>query len=197
MISSPASFMDTRGGWTFGSPSVLYMFHREPGKLENELELLRAAMPLYDRFAKGHGRGAELVMEAERDYFRCDFANAEIAAHKALLLASGSKQEDIVLSAVFLQARIALYRGDYALAVDKLKNLQKDLEQGGWYNLMHTMELCDTWIQLNLGRKQDIPKWIFGRGFFQQPDVFSGVGGFSYRLRPGASGMRRICKIAG
>jgi LuxR family maltose regulon positive regulatory protein len=178
LISSPASFMDTRGGWTFGSPSVLYMFHRETGELGNELELLRSAMPLYDRFAKGHGRGAELVMEAERDYFRGDFASAEIAAHKALFLASGSKQQDIVLSAVFLQARVALYSGDYALAVDKLKNLQKDLEREGWYNLMHTMELCDAWMQLNLGRKQDIPKWILDGDFFTSRMYFPALAFF-------------------
>ena len=178
LIDSPARFMDTRGGWTFGSPSVLYMFHREPGKLEDELKLLRAAMPLYDRFAKGHGCGAEFVMEAERDYFRCDFADAEIAAHKALHVAGTKKQQDIVLAAEFLQARLALYRGDYAAAAYKLKKLREDLERGGWYNLMHTMELCDAWIQLSLGRKQDIPRWILEGDFFTSRMYFPSLAVF-------------------
>ncbi|MEA4895414.1 MAG: LuxR C-terminal-related transcriptional regulator [Oscillospiraceae bacterium] len=178
LLDRPAAFLDTHGGWTFGSPSVLYMFHREAGKLEQELSMLREAMPFYDRLAKGHGRGAEFVMEAERDYFRGDLGNAEIAVHKALYMAGGSKQEDILLCAVFLQARIALCRGDYALAAYSLKNLRKDLESGGWYNLMHTMELCYAWIQLGLGRKQEIPQWILEGDFFSSHIYFPAMAAF-------------------
>ncbi|MET0018265.1 LuxR C-terminal-related transcriptional regulator [Oscillibacter sp.] len=178
LLDRPVAFLDTRGGWTFGSPSVLYMFHRAPGLLDNEVKLLREGILLYDRFAKGHGRGAELVMEAERDYLRGDFGSAEIAVHKALHLAGGSKQEDILLCAVFLQARIAFCRGDYALAAYSLKNLREDLERGGWYNLMHTMELCNAWIQLSLGRKQDIPQWILEGDFFSSRMYFPAMGMF-------------------
>ena len=178
LLNRPAKFMDTRGGWTFGSPSVLYMFHREPGGLENELNLLREAMPFYDRLAKGHGRGAEHVMEAEREYLRGDLGSAEIAVHKALYLAGGSEQEDILLCAVFLQARIAFCKGDYALAVSSLKNLREDIERGGWYNLMHTMELCDAWIQLSLSRKQEIPQWILVGDFFSSRMYFPAMAAF-------------------
>ncbi|MDF3003330.1 MAG: ATP-dependent transcriptional regulator, partial [Bacillota bacterium] len=156
LMGSPARFMDTRGGWTFGSPSILYMFHRKPGELARELNLMKEAMPFYDGLAKGHGRGAEFVMEAERDYFRGDLDSAEIAAYKAYLLSEGSKQEDILLSTVFLQAKIDLYKGNYGMAKERLKYIREDLEHGGWYNLIHTMELCEGWIQLCLGRKQDV-----------------------------------------
>jgi len=178
LLDRSARFMDTRGGWTFGSPSVLYMFHREAGKLENELSLLREAMPFYDRLAKGHGRGAELVFEAERDYLRGDLGSAEIAVHKALYLAGGSKQEDILLCAVFLQARVAFCRGDYALAAYSLKNLREDLERGGWYHRMHTFELCNAWIQLGLGRKQQIPQWILEGDFFSSHIYFPAMSAF-------------------
>ena len=178
LLDRPTEFMDTRGGWTFGSPSVLYMFHRASGQLDKEVALLREGMVLYDRFAKGHGRGAELVMEAERDYLRGDFGSAEIAVHKALHLAGGSKQEDILLCAVFLQARLAFCKGDYALAAYSLNNLREELERGGWYNLMHTMELCDAWIALNLGRKQELPQWIAEGDFFSSRLYFPAMGVF-------------------
>lgn len=84
--------MDTRGGWTFGSPCILYMFHREAGRLDQELSLLGEAMPFYGRLAKGHGRGAELVMETESNYLHGDFSSAEISVHKALYLAGSSEQ---------------------------------------------------------------------------------------------------------
>jgi len=178
LLDRPTEFMDTRGGWTFGSPSVLYMFHRASGQLDRELALLQEGMLLYDGFAKGHGRGAELVMEAERDYLRGDFSSAEITVHKALHLAGSSKQEDILLCAVFLQARLAFCKGDYALAAYSLNNLREELERGGWYNLMHAMELCDTWIALNLGRKQEIPQWILEGNFSSSRLYFPAMGVF-------------------
>jgi LuxR family maltose regulon positive regulatory protein len=178
LMGSPARFMDTRGGWTFGSPSILYMFHRKPGELARELNLMKEAMPFYDGLAKGHGRGAEFVMEAERDYFRGDLDSAEIAAYKAYLLSEGSKQEDILLSTVFLQAKIDLYKGNYGMAKERLKYIREDLEHGGWYNLIHTMELCEGWIQLCLGRKQDVSKWILEGEFFASRMYFPAMAMF-------------------
>jgi len=116
---------------------------------------------------------------------------------KALHLADGSKQEDILLCAVFLQARLAFCKGDYALAAYSLNHLREDLERGGWYNLMHTMELCDAWIALHLGRKQAASPMDFGGRLFLQPNVFPRHGGVSYPLWPDASGVRGICKTAG
>lgn len=178
LMESPARFMDTRGGWTFGSPSILYMFHRRPGELERELNSMQEAMPFYDSLAKGHGRGAEFVMESERDYFRGDLDSAEISAYKAYLLSEGSKQEDILLSAVFLQAKIDLYKGNYGIARERLKTIREDLERGGWYNLIHTMELCEGWIQLCLGRKQDVSKWILDGEFFESRMYFPAMAMF-------------------
>lgn len=179
LLRNPAKFMDTRGGWTFGSPSVLYMFHRENGKLKDEVELLKEAMPYYDRLVKGHGRGAELVMEAECYYLCGDFGSAEITIHKALYLANSSRQEDIVLCAVFLQARIAINKGDYAYAVYSLKKLREDLEKENWYNLMHTLDLCDAFLKANLRQRQEIPQWISEGNFLSSRIYFPAMAFFN------------------
>ena len=176
LLRNSAKFMDTRGGWTFGSPSVLYMFHRERGKLENEVELLKEAMPYYDRLVKGHGRGAELVMEAERSYYCGDFGSAEITIHKALYLANSSRQEDIVLCARFLQARIAIGKGDYAYAVYSLNKLREDMENG---NLMHTLDLCDAFLKANLRQRQEIPQWISEGNFLSSKIYFPAMAFFN------------------
>ena len=44
-MSRPAISIQNKGGWTFGSPSVLLMFHREPGKLNRELNKMEDCMP--------------------------------------------------------------------------------------------------------------------------------------------------------
>ena len=37
LLKQPASITTNKANWTFGSPSVLYMFYRESGKLEDTL----------------------------------------------------------------------------------------------------------------------------------------------------------------
>ncbi len=160
LMERPAKFMDTRGGWTFGSPSVLYMFHREAGQLMDELECMKEIMPYYDRVVKGHGAGADFVMEAEIAYLRGEFDNAEILAHKALYHANNYKQQDILICAVFLQIKLALYQGDYAYAAYNLQKIKEQTEKGKWFHLLDTIELCQAFMLISLGQKQDIPEWI-------------------------------------
>ena len=70
LLKSPSSILDGKGSWTFGSPSVLYMFYRKTGELKNEVQIIREAMPFYYRTTNDHGKGAEKVMEAERYYIK-------------------------------------------------------------------------------------------------------------------------------
>lgn len=165
LLSRPAEFMDTRGGWTFGSPSVLYMFYREVGKLEVTLQRIKEAMPYYDKLVKGHGMGADYVMEAEKHYYLGDLNSAEITVHKAMYLAVSHRQKDILLCSVFLQTRIALYKGDYTSITNCIKKLREEMEQEQWYNLFHTLDLCEAYIYACLGRKQEIPEWITSGDF--------------------------------
>jgi LuxR family maltose regulon positive regulatory protein len=160
LMERPAKFMDTRGGWTFGAPSVLYMFHRETGQLMHELELVKETLPYYDRIAKGHGAGADHIMEAERSYLCGEFDVAEILVHKALYHASLYKQQDILICAVFLQIKIGLYKGDYAYAAHNLQKIKEQTENGKWYALLDMIELCQAFLLASLGQKQNIPKWI-------------------------------------
>ena len=57
-MSHPAISIQKSGGWTFGSPSVLMMFYRGPGELEQELVEMDECMPHYYKITNGHGRGA-------------------------------------------------------------------------------------------------------------------------------------------
>ena len=44
-MSRPAISIQSSGGWTFGSPSVLMMFYRAPGELQSELAEMDECMP--------------------------------------------------------------------------------------------------------------------------------------------------------
>ena len=70
--------IDLGGTWTFGSPSVLMMFHRAAGQLDAENAQMRDCMPFYYKVTDGHGSGAEHSMQCETDLLRGDFTEAEI-----------------------------------------------------------------------------------------------------------------------
>jgi LuxR family maltose regulon positive regulatory protein len=160
ILQHPTTFIDTRDGWTFGSPSVLYMFHRNAGDLKNEVKYLKEALPLYNQLTRGHGKGGEYVMEAE-SFFNCgDFDNAEISLHKALGFASIADQEDIILCASFLKSRIAMVKNDYSYCVSILQKLREEMEDKMWYNLMHSLDLCVAYIQTMFKKTEDVPEWI-------------------------------------
>ena len=55
-MSRPAVTLRNSGSWTFGSPSVLMMFHRAPGALSRERQKMRDCMPHYYKITGGHGK---------------------------------------------------------------------------------------------------------------------------------------------
>ena len=171
LLKKPSGFMDTAGSWTFGSPSVLYMFHRQTGMLEQEIREMTEAMPYYCKLTDGHGMGAEHLMEAERHFSRGDAESAQIAVHRALYLAEEANQPNMLLCAFFLQARIALSRGDYALVQELLRQIHETVERSKQYVLIHTVDLCRGFIDACLGQTDSIPKWL-AEGDFNSNRLF-------------------------
>ena len=171
LLKKPSGFMDTNGSWTFGSPSVLYMFYRKSGMLEQEIRDMKEAMPYYYRLTEGHGTGAEHLMEAERYFNRGDAEYAQIAVHQALYLAEEAKQPNMLLCAFFLQARMALSQGDYALVKELLRQIHEMVESNRQYVLIHTVDLCRGFIDAYLGQKDKIPEWL-AEGNFHSSRLF-------------------------
>ena len=106
-MSRPAISIQNSGGWTFGSPSVLMMFHRAPGLLPQELAEMDDCMPHYYKVTNGHGQGAETIMRAEALFCRGQFADAQIELERAYAQIEGNGQENMVLCCDFLAQRLA------------------------------------------------------------------------------------------
>jgi len=160
LLHGPATFMDRNGSWTFGSPSVLYMFHRESGKLAQEVQEMFKSMPYYYQLTAGHGSGAEYVMQAEQYYHIGNFENAEIMAHKARYIAKSQNQVAIELCALFLQVRIALLKGDLSYVMDTLQATREEIKARGLYLYFHTWDMCESYVYSYLNRTKEIAKWI-------------------------------------
>ena len=107
-MTRPAISIRKDGGWTFGSPSVLMMFHREAGGLDGELEEMKECMPNYYKITNGHGQGAEKIMGAEADFMRGNFVDAQIVLEQAYVSARLNEQESIALCCDFLSQRLSI-----------------------------------------------------------------------------------------
>ena len=114
-MSRPAVSIRNDGSWTFGSPSVLMMFHRIPGSLCKELAEMNECMPHYYKITSGHGEGAELLMSAEAAFMQGRLTDARIGLEHAFSRIADNGQRNISLCCDFLDLRLSLCEGSGAL----------------------------------------------------------------------------------
>ena len=108
-MSRPAISIQSSGGWTFGSPSVLMMFHRAPGAMESELAEMDECMPHYYKVTNHHGQGAETIMRAEALFCQGRFTDAHIELERAYAQVKDNGQINMALCCDFLLRRLSLY----------------------------------------------------------------------------------------
>ena len=108
-MSRPAISIQSSGGWTFGSPSVLMMFYRAPGALESALAEMDECMPHYYKVTNHHGQGAETIMRAEALFCQGRFTDAHIELERAYAQVRESGQVNMALCCDFLSWRLSLH----------------------------------------------------------------------------------------
>ena len=108
-MSRPAISIQSSGGWTFGSPSVLMMFYRAPGELQSELAEMDECMPHYYKITNNHGQGAETIMRAEALFCQGHFTDAHIELERAYAQVKDNRQLNMELCCDFLSRRLSLH----------------------------------------------------------------------------------------
>lgn len=162
LLGGPAALINVKSTWTFGSPSVLYMFWREIGRLNDELEQMDECMPVYYTLTSGHGSGAEIIMRAEAHLMRGEIDDAEILCHKAMFTADSKRQNSIYQCGLFLLARIAAIRGDGSMLQNALNSLEERSRQNTEDLCRYTLDLAKGFILLLLDRGDEVSPWLAG-----------------------------------
>ena len=158
-MSRPAIIIRNDGGWTFGSPSVLMMFHREPGSLLKEQEEMNECMPHYYKITNGHGQGAERVMDAEALFIQGCLSDAQIALEGAYARIEENGQECMALCCDFLSRRLSLcmnIKQRYSFE-QRYMDLMKH-HNSMWINIFNS---TSAYYYALIGRVEKIPE-IFG-----------------------------------
>lgn len=160
LLKEPSSLLPRRGIWTFGSPSILYMFYRESGKLEDTLESMFKALPHYSQATDGNANGGEYCMKAERYFYRGDFENALITNHQAIHRSASQNQISNIICALFLMMRVSFMNGNLGYALELLQKMHEEIEFTKEYLLLHTVEICEGYLYSLLNQSHKIPRWL-------------------------------------
>lgn len=144
------------GGWTFGSPSVLMMFHRAPGKMQSELADMDECMPHYYKITDGHGQGAEKIMRAEAAFAQGRFTDAHIELESAYARIEGNGQENMALCCDFLAWRLSLC-ADVEMRYSFEQRREQLLRQhnAAWLNIL---DAASAYYHALLGKTERIPE---------------------------------------
>ncbi len=135
-MSHQAISIRNSGGWTFGSPSVLMMFYRAPGKLASELAEMDECMPHYYRITDGHGQGAETIMRAEALFCRGRFTDAHIELERAYAQIRDNGQENMALCGDILAWRLSLCAEvEPELTLEERREALLRLHNASWLNI--------------------------------------------------------------
>lgn len=159
LLKQPSRLLKSKTPFTFGVPSILFMYWRESGQMENAVKAMDDSLPSYRRLAQGHGSGANSVMRAEAMLARGEDEEAEILCHKALYEARSYGQISVCLCAEMVLARIYILRGDTEGYLMTIKNIKEYPEKDPNLYVLRMVDQILTVIGLTLGIKEMISEW--------------------------------------
>lgn len=159
LLHGPSTLQDWRDSWTFGQPSVLYLFWSKSGELNHQLDLMDQCLPYYYKLTYGHGTGAESLMRAEALLMKGNDKAAELLCHKALYMAASKDQDSICYGAELVLARIAMLRGDLESLNTILSNMNKRLMDGTEPGGQKIVDLAYAFLETSFGFFIDI-EWL-------------------------------------
>ena len=160
LMTEKAVTLDTTNSWTFGSPSVLWLYHSGSGSLDREMDEMYECMPYYYRLTEGHGQGAEHMMAAEAAFDRGMDADALIAMEKAVDAAKRYGQWGIRTCCLFLKMRMAEKNGGFETLEEERKSFRRELMENRQYIMIHSLDLCDSFISALRGETEKIVPWV-------------------------------------
>lgn len=159
----PTKLYSLNTAWTFGMPSVVSMFWREAGQLEQAFQEVKEGMPLYYKLSGGNGMGAHHAMEGEIALLRGRDEAAEQIYRKALCEAEKLEQDSICYCAYLGMARIAVLRGNIATYTHMQENIDDKPYFGKEASCIYTTDICKGYIAVLLERFQDVPEWLWNK----------------------------------
>ncbi len=146
--------------FTYGSPSFLFCYYSEPGKLKDTAEIISAGFPNFSLLSDGCGAGCEYIALSEYALETGAWEAAELNALKAFYTAKEKEQTGIWICAIFVLLRLYLLQSRIAEGRELLKKLRTDLEAQNTPVYNATLELVEGYIFSCFGLVDRIPRQL-------------------------------------
>jgi len=160
-LGKPLKIINRKSIYGYASPSILNLYWREVGTLEDTLQKMDEASFTYLKLTGGRGAGAQSILRAEAMLMRGEDDEAEILCYKALYDAKSFGQIGICLSAELVLARIAILRGNEGSYFTAVRNIQGYDKESSNPSIQHMVEYCMSIIGFVLGIKDYIATWFY------------------------------------
>jgi len=160
LTGGATSLVHLDNSWMLGNVSVLFMYHREAGRLETELADMKRYCPYYVHMTKGHGNGGAELMEAEALLSRGDVGMAEILGHKARYEAALRVQASVLIGVEFFFGRLALLRGNAAAFAAALESLTRIAEEHPPKSNRFAADMARSYLMSLLRQPDDMAIWL-------------------------------------
>ncbi|MGI6205953.1 MAG: LuxR C-terminal-related transcriptional regulator [Anaerovoracaceae bacterium] len=164
--------------YTFGVPSVLFLYYTKSGSLDDLLKKYTDTRDLYYRLTDNNGRGSEYLFEAEIVFNRGEIDRADILSYKAGTVAEKYGQSMIGITAWFLQAKIALLRGETEKGLKYLEKINQLIHDTGKRSLRYVGDICEASVYAAFNQLDHAAEWIcsgdfrnYGRHMLYKPAI--------------------------
>lgn len=160
LINEPSRLFDQSCSMLFNCPLVLGQYHKKVGQLDYELQELKNCMPTYYQLTKGSAKGIDALMQAQALFYRGDLDSADVLVQKCIYMAESRNQNHIIISALFLAARIAIFKNDYKTYQLKFSEMCQTANEFNDCENSITFDSCKAFLQILLEDENNIPEWL-------------------------------------
>lgn len=157
--------------FTFGCPSMLYLFHREKGGMLEVVEQMDKAMICYEELSHGCGKGCDSLIRAEYHLEKGELEPVEYYANKAVYKAQTTDQISIILCANLTVARLMAAKGNVQEARHQLDDLAYRIHEYNNPIYNNCLDLCFGYLGGVTGDPHSFSPWL-QTGEMKQNEMF-------------------------
>lgn len=166
--------------FTFGSPSMLYLYYNKPGNLDQIVKDYLEEFHWWEKITPC-GYGANFLIKAEAEFERCNYKEAEEYAYRSIYRAEQKEQNSIILAAKFLLIRLCIAEGNYGKAAVFLQEMKSMVSSRKALVYSTALDMCIGFFNLYTGDFERIPKWLYN-GEMDKSSISMNGFGFEYLI---------------
>jgi LuxR family maltose regulon positive regulatory protein len=150
--------------FVYANPSLLFLYHKIPGALENTVDAFSKLMDDYRALTGAGDNGATALLKSEIHYCQGNFERAGAMLRIALLNSLNQQEFGVWMAGRFLMARLRLVSGDIEGAFETIGETRERILSENEEFIKHTIDLCENFLRLMLGDSGNFTPWILSGG---------------------------------